>query len=71
VAPVITGTHVFIQFTFHIRCISLHKLLYFSFFSASLSVTFPSSSIATNISMHVLAYYYYYYYSISFNTPDT
>ena len=33
VAPVITGTIV--HFRFHIRCISIHKLLYFNFFSAS------------------------------------
>ena len=33
VAPIITGTIV--HFRFHIRCISIHKLLYFNFFSAS------------------------------------
>ena len=30
-APIITGTIV--HFRFHIRCISIHKLLYFNFFS--------------------------------------
>ena len=33
VAPIIAGTIV--QFRFHIRCISIHKLSYFNFFSAS------------------------------------
>ena len=33
VAPIITGTIV--HFSFHIRCISIQKLLYFNFFSAS------------------------------------
>ena len=47
VAPIITGTIV--HFRFHIRCISIHKLLYFNFFSASFCTTF-------------LSYYYYYYY---------
>ena len=45
VAPIITGTIV--HFRFHIRCISIHKLLYFNFFSASFCTTY---------------YYYYYYY---------
>jgi hypothetical protein len=30
VAPITTG--IFINFMFHVRCISIHKLLYFSFF---------------------------------------
>ena len=30
VAPIITGTIVHLRF--HIRCISIHKLLYFNFF---------------------------------------
>ena len=38
VAPIITGTIV--HFMFHIRCISIHKLLYFNFFSASFCTTF-------------------------------
>ena len=33
VAPIITG--IIVHFRFHIRCISIHKLLYFNFFSAS------------------------------------
>jgi len=34
VAPIITGTIV--HFRFYIRCISIHKLLYFNFFSSLL-----------------------------------
>ena len=74
VAPIITGTIV--HFRFHIRCISIHKLLYFNFFSASFCTTFLSAGIATSISMHVFSflfliivsgyyYYYYYYYGIT------
>jgi hypothetical protein len=33
VAPIITG--IIVHFRFHIRCISIHKLLYFNFFSSS------------------------------------
>ena len=51
VAPIITGTIV--HFRFHIRCISIHKLLYFNFFSASFCTTFLSAGIATSISVHV------------------
>jgi len=37
VAPIFTGTIV--HFRFHIRCIAIHKLLYFNFFSASFRTT--------------------------------
>ena len=72
VAPIITGTIV--HFFFHIRCISIRKLLYLSFFSVSFCATFLSVGIATSISVHVFSflllniisclfvYYYYYYY---------
>ena len=53
VAPIITGTTV--HFRFHIRCISIHKLLYFNFFSASFCITFLSAGIATSISVHVFS----------------
>ena len=53
VAPIITGTIV--HFRFHIRCISIHKLLYFNFFSASFCTTFLSAGIATSISVHVFS----------------
>ena len=38
VAPVITG--LIVHFRFHIPCISIHKLLYFNFFTASFCTTF-------------------------------
>jgi len=47
VAPIITGTIV--HFRFHIRCISLHTLLYINFFSASFCTTFLSEGIITII----------------------
>src|SRR5215510_6368559 len=40
VAPIITG--IIVHFRFHIHCISIHKLLYFNFFSASFCTTFLS-----------------------------
>ena len=53
VASIITGTIV--HFRFHIRCISIHKLLYFNFFSASFCTTFLSEGIATSVSVHVFS----------------
>jgi len=41
--------------TFHIRCIYIHKLLYFNFFSASFCTTFLSAVIAMSISVHVFS----------------
>ena len=38
VAPIITG--IIVHFRFHIRCIPIHKLLYFNFFSASFAQHF-------------------------------
>ena len=49
VAPIITGITFF--FTFHMRCISVVRSLYFIIFSASSLITF--------------IYYYYYYYDYS------
>ena len=37
------------HFMFHLRCISMNKLLYISFFSAYLSMTFLSGSISTSL----------------------
>ena len=54
VAPIITGTIV--HFRFHIRCISIYKLLYFNFFSASFCTTFLSVGIATSVSVHVFSF---------------
>ena len=54
VAPIITGTIV--HFSFHIRYISIHKLLYFNFFSAFFC-TFLPAGIATSISVHVFSFF--------------
>ena len=54
VAPVITG--IIVHFRFHIRCISIHKLLYFNLFSAFFCTTFLSAGIATSISVHVFSF---------------
>ena len=51
VAPIITG--ITFVFTFHMRCISVVRSLYFSIFSASFLITFLSPEIATSINMHV------------------
>jgi len=53
VATIITGTIV--HFRFHIRRISIHKLSYFNFFSASFCASFLSAGIATSISVHVFS----------------
>ena len=52
VAPIITG--IIVHFRFHIRFISIHKLLYFNFFSASFCTTFLPAGIATSISLLLL-----------------
>ena len=52
VAPIITGTIV--HFRFHIRCISIHKLLYFNFFSASFCTTFLSAGIIVIIIITII-----------------
>ena len=51
VAPIITG--IAFVFTFHMRCISILRSLYFSIFSASFLITFLSPEIATAINIHV------------------
>jgi len=52
VAPIITG--ITFVFTFHMRCISIVRSLYFRIFSASFLITFLSPEIATSINIHVL-----------------
>ena len=51
VAPVITG--ITSVFTFHMRCISIVRSLYFKILSASFLITFLSPEIATSINIHV------------------
>ena len=52
VAPIITG--ITFVFTFHMRCISIVRSLYFRIFSASFLITFLSPKITTSINTHVL-----------------
>ena len=54
VASIITD--IITHFAFHIRCLSLHKVLDFSFFSATFCMTFLSAGIATSISTHVFSF---------------
>jgi hypothetical protein len=52
VAPIITG--ITFVFTFHMRCISIVKPLYFKIFSTFFLITFLAPEIATSINVHVL-----------------
>ena len=52
VAPIITG--ITFVFTYHMRCISVLRSLYFRIFSGSFVITFLSPEIATSINIHVL-----------------
>ena len=47
-------TVITLVFTFHMRCISIVRSLYFKIFPASFLITFLSPGIATSINMHVL-----------------
>ena len=51
VAPIING--ITFVFTFHMRCISIVRSLYFRIFSPSFLITFLSPEIATSINIHV------------------
>ena len=51
VAPFVTG--ITFVFTFHMRCISVVRYLYFRILSASFLITFLSPEIATSIYIHV------------------
>ena len=51
VAPIITG--ITSVFTFHMRCISIVRSLYFRILSASFSITFLSPEITTSINIYV------------------
>ena len=46
VSPVTTG--IIVHFTFHIRFVSVHTLLYSSFFSASFCMAFVSAGVITS-----------------------
>ena len=51
VTPIIIG--ITLVFTFHMRCISIVKSLYFKILSASFLITYLSPEIATSINIHV------------------
>jgi len=51
VAPIITG--ITLAFTFHMRCISIVRSLYFKIFSASFLITFLSPEITASINKRV------------------
>ena len=51
VAPIIIG--ITFGFTFHMRCNSIVRSLYFIIFSASYLITFLPPEIATSINVHV------------------
>ena len=50
-APVITG--ITFAVTFHMRCISITRSLYFKILSSPFLITFLSPAIATSVDMHV------------------
>jgi hypothetical protein len=52
VVPAITG--ILMRFMFHIHCIAVHTLLYFSPFSPSFCVKFLSAGIATSVAVCML-----------------
>jgi hypothetical protein len=49
------NTDIILYFRFHIHCISIHKPLYYNFFSSYFCTTFPSLGIATSISMQAFS----------------
>ena len=58
VTPVSTG--IIIHFMFHIRCISIHKLLYFSFFSSNFCITY-----SVHANYHIYQYACFHFFIIS------
>jgi hypothetical protein len=60
VAPIITG--IIIHYMFHVRCISMHKLLYFSFLAWACVCTTCLSFQCVRLCILSNANYYYYYY---------
>ena len=54
VARIFTG--ILVHYMFHIRCASVHKLLYFNLFSFSFGMTFLSACIGISVSVHVFSF---------------
>jgi Ca2+/Na+ antiporter len=59
VAPITTG--ITLAFTFHMRCISVVRSLYFKIFSVSFLITFLSPEIATSLLLLLLLLLLYCY----------
>jgi hypothetical protein len=57
VAPLITV--LIIHIMFHIRCVSIHKLLHFCFLPATFRMIFLSTGTATSICTHDFSFNYY------------
>ena len=53
--PVASVTGIVVHCVFHIHCITIHKLLYFLFFSAPFCMTFLSAGTATSFSVHIFS----------------
>ena len=68
VAPVPTG--IITHLMFHIRCFSIHKLLYFSSFFDSFCITFLSAGIATSVSIHDFSFLFLIIISGQFATTS-
>ena len=64
VAPITAG--IIILFMSHIRCIFVHKLLYFNFYFASFCMTFLSAAIGVSTSLHVLSFLFLIIISVLF-----
>ena len=64
VARIFTGT--IIHYTLHIRCTSVHKLLYFNLFSFSFGMTFLSACIALSVSVHIFSFLFLIIISVLF-----
>ena len=62
VAPIITG--IIIHFMFHIRCISVHNLFSFTFFSPCFCMIFLTAGIDTPVTIHVFFFFFFLNYII-------
>ena len=51
---------IILHFRLHIHCISIHKILYFSFFPPHFCTTLLCEGIATPVSMHVFSFIFNY-----------
>ena len=70
VVPIVIG--IIVHFRFHIRCISIHKLLYFNFISSSFCTTFLSSGLLLLLLLLLLSFITWntwnYFYRLGIHT---